>query len=415
MAKIKILVVGDPASIHASRFVSLLQEIGYEVRVFQSQHAYLQDEHLKNTIIYVSYFSARPENGNILKASYPIDINFNKFCYNFMRLLMKTRFKTHFINRSRKDDLIKVLLKWQPDIVFSLKMQNDGYTVSEAKDKLKDKFKPKWIHFNWGTDIEFFGKHHNYKAEHLPKIKKLLSLCDFHIADCKRDVRQAVEFGFRGVSLGECLAPGGFDLSYLFDIREEISRNGINKKRDVILIKGRQGGLVGKAFNVLAAMHKLPNLIRKYKIKIIMCGDDVQGAAAFLSQIDNINYEVIPRLKYRELLELFARSRIAISASDVDGTPSFLIEAMAMGALPIHSDMESIREWIDNCTNGLLFPVDDIPALTRCIKKALEDDNLIENARNINWRITNERMDREKTKAHIKNLIENTVLKNYVN
>lgn len=409
MARIKILVAGDPGSIHTNRFVSLLQEIGYDVRVFQSENTYWQEEHLRNTVLYVSSFVASPENGNTLKICSPCELNYNKNL-SFFLYAVKSIFAfcgIPFRVRERKYELAKVIRKWRPDLIFSLKMQNDGYTVSETKELMKGAFSTPWVHFNWGTDIELFGKHPHYIFEHLPKINKMLSQCNFHIADCKRDVRQAADFGFTGTSLGECLATGGFDLEYLQEIKQ-VSGN----KRDVILVKGRDGGFVGKAFNVLAALHRIPNLIKSYQIKIIMPTDDVKGAASFLSRLDGINYEIVPRLPYRELLALFGRSRIAISASDVDGTPSFLVEAMAMGVLPIHSDMESARELVVDGVNGLLFSVDNINELVIQIKRGLADDNLVEKAKILNWEIVEEKMNRDKIRNRIKYLVEERILVN---
>jgi len=253
--------------------------------------------------------------------------------------------------------------------------------------------------------MEFFGKHSSHVQEHLPKIRKVLQLCDYVISDCKRDVRQAMEFGLKGISLGDLPAPGGFDLAALEKIR-----SAANGARNVILVKGREGGLVGRAFNVLAALHRDTSLLKGYHIKIIMADSEVKAAARLLSLLDGIDYEVMPRLPYHELLALYARSRIAISASEVDGTPSFLTEAMAMGAFPIHSDMESVREWVQHDVTGLLFPVNDIDLLAAFIKRALNDDGLIETARIKNRAITVERLDRNKIRKHMEHLVNDIIL-----
>jgi glycosyltransferase involved in cell wall biosynthesis len=407
MARIKILIAGDPASIHTNRFVSLLQEIGYDVRIFQSEEYYWQEEHLRNTVVYVSSFAAAPVNNNVLKVTSPCEMSYHgwlSFIHQSSRKLSDFT-GIPFQTGQRKCQLEKVIRGWRPDIIFSLKMQNDGYTVSGARDLFPEGFGVPWVHFNWGTDIEFFGKHPDYAAEHLPRIRKILAQCDFHVADCKRDARQAIELGFRGTSLGDCLANGGFDLAELRGIRREAG-----DARDVILVKGREGGFVGKAFNVLTALHRISKLLSGYRIKIIMPTENVRGAADFLSRLDGIAYEVVPRLPYRDLLALFARSRIAISASDVDGTPSFLTESMAMGALPIHSDMESVREWVTDGVNGLLFPVDDVDSLGSLIERALADDQLVEQARVENWKIAEARMDRDKIREHVRSLVEGRIL-----
>jgi glycosyltransferase involved in cell wall biosynthesis len=75
--------------------------------------------------------------------------------------------------------------------------------------------------------------------------------------------------------------------------------------------------------------------------------------------------------------------------------PSFLAEAMSMGALPIHSDMTSIREWIDDGHNGLLFPVDDVEALKRAIVRGLDDDDLFHRAEQYNRTLVDQRLNRK--------------------
>jgi glycosyltransferase involved in cell wall biosynthesis len=404
LMNVKILVVGDPASIHANRFVNLLKEIGYNVRIFHSGFNYKLEEHLNNTVVYVAHPGLEPVRGIRIKVCWPMEMDC--FQWRWLYMILRRLYKGDPKDRSRELDLVKIIKKWKPDIVFSLKMQDEGYTVSRAREKMGKAFKSKWIHFNWGTDIEFFGKHADYKTQHLPRIKKVLSSCDFHIADCKRDCLQASEYGFRGISLGHSPANGGFDLDELQQIGKKA-----NPARNVILIKGRQGGYVGKAFNVLASIQKVAGLLRNYKIRIIMPSLEVKGAAAFLSYHYGLDCKALPRLSYDYLLGLYASSRIAISASDVDGSPLFLLEAMAMGAFPIHSDMDSVREWIRDGENGLLFPVDDIDAIKTCITQAIGDDNLIKSAREINWEITRERMDRNKTREFIKDTIEKKVLR----
>ncbi|MDK3155395.1 glycosyltransferase [Kamptonema cortianum] len=125
-----------------------------------------------------------------------------------------------------------------------------------------------------------------------------------------------------------------------------------------------------------------------------MSSPEVSAVCRYLREFTGLDCHVAPRLPYRELLGLFARSRIAISASDVDGTPSFLVEAMAAGAFPIHSDMESIREWVDPGQNGLVFPVADHRMLAEHIDRALRDDPMVIRAAEINRRTTLTRLNR---------------------
>ena len=418
MARLKVLVAGNPGSIHANRFVCLLQEIGYDVRVFQSEYHFVQEEHLRNTVVYVSNIEPGgaweiPVNGNTVVAGFPVQMAYGGRRHAIY-LWLWTRLTGGVARRvlgrgaakpARATHLRKVIASWQPHLIISAKMQDDGYTVAEALSSLPARLRPKWLHFTWGTDIEFFGKHPDYAPAHLPRIRHALESCGYLISDCRRDQLQAGKFGFRGVKLGECLAPGGYDLAVLAALRAEAGPS-----RDVILVKGREGSFVGKALHVIKALGRVAPLLKGYRIRVVMATEPVRMAVQELVKTHGLDCEVTPHLSYRELLLHYGRSRMAISASDVDGTPSFLTEAMAMGALPVHSDMVSIREWIEDGVNGLLFPVDDVAALASCIERALSDDPLVSSARERNWDLAQERMDRNRIRATVKEWIERRVL-----
>jgi len=402
-SQIKILVVGDPGSIHAAKFTSLLEEIGYEVRIFQSEFYYDQDEHLKNTLIYVAFPAQPAINHNKIIEDKILQYHVH---WNMVLNLIKGQNNIlDFSKYPRVNHLKRVMKEFQPEIIFSLKMQNDGYTVAEAKEKLGKKL-PTWVHFAWGTDLEFFGKNPQYAPKHLDLIRKALGSCDYFMADSLRDVNQAQKFGFKGINLGMCLASVGFDLEEL----NKIKRKSKGQPRKIILIKGRQGGLVGKAFNILRALELIRDDLRDFQIKIIMPTPEVKMVSEYLNLSKGLKFEIVQRLPYKKLLSLFNQSRIAISASEVDGSPLFLMEAMAMGAFPIHSDMESVREWVKNGENGLLFPVDNVEKLSNCIRKALSDDQLVTKAKAINWQIARKRMDRKKLRSKIKDLIETRII-----
>ncbi len=235
---VKIIVVGDSGSIHSARFICLLQELRYRIKVFQSEFCYVQDEHLKKANINVVFPYNESVNGNVLEGFPPF---FGRLAAVLQShpLIYKKFFK--FINkygkanrRRRVKNLVKLITSYKPNIIISLKMQNNGYIVSEAKKILGEAFTAKWVHFSWGSDIELFGKDPRYKKEHLPKIFETLQGCDYFLTDSYRDVEQAARFGFSGKKLSAVLAMGGFDLNQMTKIRSK------NYPRNLILIKGRQ-------------------------------------------------------------------------------------------------------------------------------------------------------------------------------
>lgn len=400
---IKILVIGTPESIHAARFTMMLKGLGPKVKFFASEVGYSIDEALKGVDLHVAVPLGASSDCNVT-GRYTI-LNFLGRAFGESRAFRYFTVGPLARRISRVRHLIRLIRQWRPQIVISLKLQNEGYVTAQARQAMGKDFTPKWIHFCWGTDLEFFGKHPQYRGEHEARIRHALSLCDYLVADTHRDIRQASDFGFCGTPLGKCVAQGGFDLAQI----EELRRNASGMPRDVIIVKGREGGLVGKAFNVLAALYECRQMLAGYRIVIMYATENVAHVASFLQRFSGMHIEVLPRIPYLQLLAIYARSRMAISASDVDGTPGFLLEAMALGALPVHSDMDSIRELVRDGENGLLFPVDDISALESCIRRGLSDDALAASANRINWELICQQADEKKIAAYWEDVLDRVI------
>jgi glycosyltransferase involved in cell wall biosynthesis len=73
-----------------------------------------------------------------------------------------------------------------------------------------------------------------------------------------------------------------------------------------------------------------------------------------------------------EVLSLFGRAEVSVSITDQDGTPNSLLEAMAAGAVPVCSDLPSIREWIEHGVNGFIAAFDDPQAVASALRLALD-------------------------------------------
>jgi len=397
----RVLVAGDPRSIHAACFAALLRELGHEVHLFAIELQYEQEEHLRDVVLHVPLAYRGALNGNRIegRAAWLAGLcRAEPAHHTLSHLLYCLAAPGRVCGVGR---LARTIAALSPALVFSLKMQNEGYAVAGARALMGSAFRAPWVHFTWGTDIEFFGKHSGHAARHLPMIRDLLARCDFHIADTQRDIDQAVALGFTGQSLGVMPANGGFDLPRLRHLRT--SGRG---RRDTVLIKGRHGGYVGKALNVLMVIRSRPEIFRGLRVRFFMATPEVAAQARSLQRDTGLDCEVLPRLAHEDLMCWYARALIAISASDVDGTPAFLLEAMAMGALPIHSDMASLREWVEHGYNGLLFPVDDVKALAACIERGLADATLRAQAAQHNWRLIEERADRDKLRERLRKWIE---------
>ena len=79
-------------------------------------------------------------------------------------------------------------------------------------------------------------------------------------------------------------------------------------------------------------------------------------------------------LGYRDDVEqVITSARIFCLASEWEGVPFAMMEAMAAGLVPVVTDVGTIADWVTSGENGLIFPVGDSAALAVALK-ALQAD-----------------------------------------
>jgi glycosyltransferase involved in cell wall biosynthesis len=110
---------------------------------------------------------------------------------------------------------------------------------------------------------------------------------------------------------------------------------------------------------------------------------------------------LLPLLSQEQLWQEFARSTLSVSLSTHDGTPNTLLEAMALGCLPVCGDIESICEWITPGKNGLLVDPTDAQALADAILQGLENVQLQKAAAVTNQKLIAEKAGLETTHTQI--------------
>jgi glycosyltransferase involved in cell wall biosynthesis len=101
--------------------------------------------------------------------------------------------------------------------------------------------------------------------------------------------------------------------------------------------------------------------------------------------------EFLGRVPQGNIAEGLRAAKLYVSTSASDAASVSLLEAMATGLLPIVSDIEANREWIQEGENGLLFPYGDDRALEQQLERGLADETLRERARKRNPRLIADR------------------------
>jgi glycosyltransferase involved in cell wall biosynthesis len=382
MAKIKVLVVAETASIHAARWINQLKDTGWDIHVFQGVvTGYDVCPDFRCGTLYLPCVVPVPSGvtcKRTLPTNYPIHWASSRIG-SLRRLLQKG----HVLY------LARLIQRLKPDVIHSLGLNvnwnNMCLPVLHARRLLGGKFRAPWVYSSWGADLDSYAQQ---SPKNRAEVETVLRACDYHVAECARDARLAREMGFRGEFAGYLPAFGGVAWEELRALRQA----GPTSARKIIFLKGRDDPRVGRAMTAMKAFALCQDVLSDYRIVIGTATAEVASEAAVLSATTNLKIQVLPYLPYASLLRIIGASRLLLALTINDGLPSTLVEAMALGAFPMHSDLDSIREWIRDGKNGDLVPAEDPHAVSIALRRALTDDRVVDQAAEINAQIIQEQL-----------------------
>jgi glycosyltransferase involved in cell wall biosynthesis len=382
----KILFIAMANSIHTARWIKQIsadKTSDRQVIVFPSMAIGEIHSLFENVTIYPGFYS--------LDSRFSKKSNVDIKGIN-LRIKFLTRVIFYIIGRYvpdwNKKRLNRLIRKVKPDIIHTLETQTSGYLLADVKrEYFKNKLFPLWWHTNWGSDIYLFGR----LKDHKDKIREVLSECDYYSCECNRDVELAKKFGFNKVVMPVYPNSGGFDLEHLRGIRIKLQKPS---NRKIIMLKGYQGW-AGRSLVAIRALSKVKDQLKGYTIVIYTYqGIDVKIAAELLSQDSGIDVTFLPeKTNHDDMLMAHGMARISIGLSISDAISTSVLESMAMGSFPIQSWTSAADEWFANGVGGLLVPPEDPEDVAAAIVKALQNDEMVDKAYEINWRTIEERLD----------------------
>lgn len=388
----RLLFVAPAFSPLAARWIEQLVDLGWDIHIYSKDR---QDIHPKfrNVTVY----------GPLPRTSVPDSVKYYPawpFKRGYDRLRSRYPKLARRLHLEPSAHIAFLITRQKPDIVHSLRMQSEGYDTLNAIKLLGGNLPCPWIHSVWGSDIFQF----QWFPEHIDKIRSVLEACDYLMAGNHRDMSLALEFGFGGEVLGVFPSGGGWPIQNM-----QKMTTAKPSERRIIALKGYQAEPGGKVLTALEAVQMCGKIFSGYEIVIHSAIDtyaskhlsEVRKKAQEVSDCSDVPIKFLPLSPPEEIWQLFGQSRIAIAISSTDGTPNTLLEAMVMGAFPIQSNTEGLETWVENGVNGYLVPYDDIDAIARAIRQALEQDRLVDEAAKVNADLTRQSLDLEKIKAEV--------------
>lgn len=273
---------------------------------------------------------------------------------------------------------------FRPDVIHTLRIQNEGYVGGLAAQR-------PLIVGAWGSDFVLMARRY---PVHRVLTRRLMRRADAFTADCRRDIRLAHEHGLAPGAPTQCFpGNGGINRGVFGPPAEGLGR----RERLILYARG------------LPPYARMDSLLRAFRMVL---GEERGAPARLLLLAPSAQVPTLERICWRHgltdaqvtvqpsvprdgLVRLLQTAAVSVSNLPNDGVPVSMLEAMACGAFPVMSGLESIREWITHGANGLLFDPDDPEDLAACLREALNNDRLRRDAQQVNSQLISERADFE--------------------
>ena len=287
--------------------------------------------------------------------------------------------------------LAKIIQDWQPDIIHTLGLEPASFLYLDVRESLERPKHGKWIVQARGVaDLEL----NRLLPQYFERIGNVLTQCDQFIADNQQNYGYALEMGLEKNKispLGVIPGTGGIDIDVLAQAWEAPP----SQRQRIVLWPKAYESPYSKALPVFEAIRVVWDRIQPCEFYMTAAiQDEIYMWYEVLPEEIRQHCHLLERIPWKELLELMVKSRVLLAPSLSDGIPNTLYEAMASGAFPILSPLETITSVVKSETNVLfarnLYPEEIAEALCR----SMSDDALVDGAAQRNLQLVRGLADR---------------------
>lgn len=302
--------------------------------------------------------------------------------------------------------LARVIQSWQPDVIHTLGFDSASYFYLRTRKQFALEKIGRWVaQARGGPDLAL----QRYSPVYRPLIEEVIASCDHFIADNQPNYDYALSAGLTQPkmcqpSMGVVSGAGGMDV----DAMRAMWSLPPSKRERVIVWPKAYELYTSKAMPVFEAILKVWDRIQPCRIEMIwMVQSDIQiwYEKLFPPQIKQA-CPTFGRLSREETLERISKARVMIAPSLSDGIPNTMMEAMALGAAPLVSPLDTIVPVVKNEENVLfarnLYPDEIAEALVRL----MSDDALVDRMAENNLTRIREMADRKQVKERALNYYE---------
>jgi glycosyltransferase involved in cell wall biosynthesis len=367
----KILFVGSSVSTHTHSWIDLLEDARMNVRLFSLDDGSPPPDWPVKT--YLTHPGDRAPRSCPNRRSFST-LSAPRKSVVGMAVRAASLFK--FRRPTWFSALADVIRAWQPDVIHTLGLFPASYDYLKAR-QLFDLQVGVWVvQVRGGPDL-FLNQHISY---HIPLIREVITQCDQLIADNQQNYDLLAKMGTpasRLASLGVVPGSGGIDVPSL---SRRWSAPPSRRSRVIVWPKTYEAPS-SKALPVFEAIRSAWPRIRPCRIYMLWADQpEVRAWFAKLPEEIKDSCELHERIPRAETLDLFLKARVMLAPSLTDGIPNSMLEAMACGAFPIVSPIDTLVPLIKSPDNTIfarnLYPDE----LAQALDRAMNDDALVDGA-----------------------------------
>jgi hypothetical protein len=362
----RILFIGLGENSHTHSWIDLLQGTEFNVRLFSMPTGSPPDDWPIRT--YVTCYHGPRVRTNTRTPLYPANS-----VSRFVKRQTARAFGMGDVESLAGRWLAKILQEWRPDIIHTLGIEQGGEFFLHVRRRFGLENIGKWVlQTRGGSDLALT----HLNPERRKQLADILGSCDQMISDNEENYRIARALGVREdqrASIAPLPGTGGIDVESLRKMWQ-----GPTSSRRVIVCPKAYDSPWGKVLPTFEALKLVWEKLEPCEIHLLSM--TTESKMWFWSLPEKIRRSCVPRerVSRAEVLELLPKARVMLAPTLIDGVPNSLYEAMASGAFPILSPIETILSVVKNEENVLfarnLYPHEIADALAR----AMTDDTFVD-------------------------------------
>lgn len=294
--------------------------------------------------------------------------------------------------------LADVIQTWKPHVIHTLGFDSASYFYLRTRKQFGLQGIGRWVaQARGGPDLAL----QRYSSDFKPLIEEVLATCDHFIADNEPNYAYARSVGLAESKIsqpgmGVVSGAGGMDV----DAARAMWTLPPSRRERVIVWPKAYETYTSKAMPVFEAILKVWDRIQPCRIEMLwLVQSDVKiwYEKLFPEHIKS-SCPTFGRLSREDTMQRMARARVMIAPSLSDGIPNTMMEAMALGAAPLVSPLDTIVPVVQHEQNVIfarnLYPDEIAEALVRL----MTDDALVDRMADNNVVRIQEMADRKRVK-----------------